>query len=242
MSITLKLSGTESILHSRYFPPITLQDDSEMCLLSLICWNSISNIDETNNCFYYDDKKIEIPTGCYELSDISDYLKNELQTDHLASPNEQKKIENEAIILDGNHHTLKTELMSRYIIDFTKPRNIGSILGFENFVTEPFKRYTSNKLVNILKVQVIRVSCNLISNSYEEGQDNHIIYEFFPGVPSGFKIIENPPQLIYYNLRERVINEIEIRLTDQNGELINLRGETIHLRLHIRPKFNANYI
>lgn len=241
MSITLKLSSEKSILHARYFPPIVLEKDSEVCLLSLICWHSISNVDETNNCFYYENnglQKIEIPVGCYELTDINQYLRRALKKEHLKVPlKEEEKIdlEEHPLLLEGNTHTLRSEITCRYNVDFSKEKNIGSLLGFDKGIYPAFTKHTSNKPVNILKVQVIRVSCNIATNSYEQGQASHVIYEFFPNVAPGFKVIERPSQLIYHKLNSKVISEIEIKFTDQTGELLNLRGETIHLRLHIRP-------
>lgn len=239
MSITLKLSSDKSVLHARYFPPIVLERDSEVCLLSLICWHSISNVDETNNIFHYsDNKKIIIPTGCYELTDINKYLRREMKKHHLAhalTDDEKVELGNHPLLLEGNRHTLHAEIICRYPINFAKERNIGSLLGFDNIITKPFEKYTSTKPVNILKVQVFRVSCNIASNSYEEGKESHVIYEFFPNVAPGFKVIERPNQLIYHKLTTRVISEIEIRFTDQTEKLLNLRGEVIHLRLHIRP-------
>lgn len=245
MSITLKLSGKESTLHARFFPPLILEQDSEMCLLSLIAWNSISNVDESNQNFYYDDKKIQIPTGCYELEDINTFLKRELRMEHLNSPltdDDKIKMDNEALTLYGNRHTLMAEITSRYSVDFTKPNNIGTILRFTGIKTEPFVRAISNRPVKILKVQVYQVSCNLITNSYEGDRESHVIYEFFPSVAPGYKINQVPNQLIYYHLPSRLIHEIEVRLTDQDDNLLNFRGEVIHLRLHIRPRANANNI
>lgn len=243
MSITLKLSSDVPILHARYFPPIVLERDSELSLLSLVCWHSIKNVDETNNCFYYDnDKMIKIPVGCYEITDINKYLQREMKS-KLSAPltDDEKLMGDQAVLLEGNRHTLHSEITCRYPINFMRyeknvfKNNIGTLLGFEDVITKPFEKCTSNKPVNILKVQVIRVSCNIASNSYDQDQPSHVIYEFFPNVAPGFKVVENPRQLIYHKLNTRVISEIEVRFTDQSDQLLNFRGEVIHLRLHIRP-------
>ena len=69
MSITIQVSGTNSILKADYYPPIDLTGDWEIALTSFSSFNSIANIDETKNIFYYDeDKKIVIPPGAYEIS------------------------------------------------------------------------------------------------------------------------------------------------------------------------------
>ena len=108
-------------------------------------------------------------------------------------------------------------------------------MGFENVITKPLEKSISNKPVDILKVQVVRISCNIASASYEEGRPSHTIYEFFPNVVPGFKVIENPRQLIYHKLNNKIISEIEINFTNQTGLPLDFGGEVIHLRLHIRP-------
>ena len=137
---------------------------------------------------------------------------------------------------------MHSKITCRYAVDFmrweengTFKNNIASLLGFEDVITEPFQKCTSKKPVNILKVQVIRVSCNIASDTYDQDQPSHVIYEFFPNGAPGFKVVENPRQLIYHKLNMRVISEIEVRFTDQSDRLLNFRGEAIHLRLHIRP-------
>jgi len=43
-----------------------------------------------------------------------------------------------------------------------------------------------------------------------------------------------PHNLIYLPVNTREISTLSIRITDQNGELINLRGENYTIRLHLR--------
>ena len=57
--------------------------------------------------------------------------------------------------------------------------------------------------------------------------------QFFPAVSPGFKIIEIPTQVIYLPLTTKTINNIQIRIVDQDGTLVNFRGEVINMRLHI---------
>lgn len=242
MSTTIKLSGKNSILQAKFFPPLQLEKDSEICLLSLIFWHSIPNIDDSNQNFYYNDGKkddiIIIPHGSYELEDLESYLQESMRKVHkqIALNDEQKILlrGDNPILLTGNTQTLKSEMVCRYAVDFTKENNIGQILGFAE-KTAPFEKVISENMVQILQVDVIRVECNLSMSSFENGISNHSVYEFFPSVPPGYKIVEIPQNLIYYRLNTRNIPEIEIKLTDQDGKLLNLRGETIHARFHIRP-------
>ncbi|KAL6252205.1 hypothetical protein P5V15_009227 [Pogonomyrmex californicus] len=49
-------------------------DDYELGLTNFETYNTIPNVDSTNNKFYYDNKTIVIPEGSYELSAIDRYL------------------------------------------------------------------------------------------------------------------------------------------------------------------------
>ncbi|XP_066596233.1 uncharacterized protein [Prorops nasuta] len=50
MSFTVTLSDRKSVLNSDFFPPINLQDDwYEIGLVDMQTYNSIANVDETNN-------------------------------------------------------------------------------------------------------------------------------------------------------------------------------------------------
>ena len=170
MSTTLKLSGNSGILHARLFPPIILPRDSELGLLSQICWHSIPNVDETNNKLHYETGEITIPIGSDEIEDIADYLNNCMKKEHKTKPltDEQKiKLNNNPISLVGNRQTLHSERTSWYEINFDKENSIGSLLGFQKTIVKLFIKTVSDALVNILNVQVIRVEFNLVSNSYE---------------------------------------------------------------------------
>ena len=84
-------------------------------------------------------------------------------------------------------------------------------------------------MVNILTIHSILVNIDIISGSYVNGSIQPTIYSFFPDVSPGYKIIENPHNLLYLP-----ITGITICLTDQNGNELNLRGENLSMRFHLR--------
>ena len=88
--------------------------------------------------------------------------------------------------------------------------------------------------VNILSINSILVKCSIIEGSYLDSSKEPIIYSFFPNVLPGEKIIERPKNLIYLPLIVPTIYNIGIELIDNNGKLLNLRGETVTIRLHLR--------
>ena len=73
-------------------------------------------------------------------------------------------------------------LKNNYEVDFRKDTSINSLLGFDsNLYTSGF--HESENMVNILTINSILVNI-------------YIIYSFFPDVSPGYKIIENPHNLL----------------------------------------------
>ena len=218
------LTGTNR-LSADVFPPIVLDGSYEIGLVDLYTYNSIPNIEkDVNNRFYYGNKYYEFPEGSYELKDISRMLKKHLN-----------------VQLISNTNTLKCELFSTEKVDFTKPYNIGSLFGFGPIVTEPNRWYYSSRPVDVNRVNTIRVECNIVRGSYLNGVEGHVLHEFFPRVPSGYKIMETPPTIIYMPVNTQTIDHISLRIVDQDGRAVNFRGETITVRLNLRRRNNVGF-
>lgn len=228
MAITLTLSGTNSSLSCEYFPPIELpnQYDYECGLVDFQTYNSIPNIDITNNLLHIDDEVIEIPIGSYEIEDIATFIESALD-------NTKKNIK---VTLWANNNTLKSMITSNVQIFFDKDRSIGSLLGFSRQILSANRLHMSDLPVNITKVNVIRIECNIIVGSYINGKQAHTLHEFSPSVGPGYKIVEVPRNVIYLPVNVKRISSVTLQLIDQNGDSINFRGETITIRLHLKPQ------
>ena len=117
-------------------------------------------------------------------------------------------------------------------VDFGKDKAINSLLGFDS------KNYStgfheSENMVNILTINSMLVNIDIISGSYVNGSTQPTIYSFFPDVFHGYKIIENPHNLLYLPITSDTIHSITIWLRDQNGNELNLRGENLSMRFHL---------
>lgn len=232
MSLTFTLSGLTSILTADYFPPIVLpnSDDAQyvLGLIDFETFNSIPNVDMTNNIFYYDqDKKIIIPEGSYEIDDLNKYLADNMYNDSSSHPTPP-------ITLRPNNNTLKSEIHCKYEVDFSKENNLGSLLGFTRRRLEANVWHESDSPVNILKVNILRLECNITTGAYSNSRPVHTIHEFSPNVPPGYKISESPHHVIYLPVNQRTIDNVTIRVVDQNDKLVNFRGEEITVRLHVK--------
>jgi len=129
MSLTFKLIGKSSVLAVSYFPATDLSDgDYELGLTNFEMYCTLANVNSTNNKFYYGNEEIVIPKGSYELRDIERYLKHEI----LRSHNEKGKEDEEFSLVIRANKTMKSEIKCAYRINFAKPHNIGSLLGFSS--------------------------------------------------------------------------------------------------------------
>lgn len=260
MSYTFTLSGRTSTLTTRIYPSIILDDDETYVigLIDFMTFNTIPNIDESNNKFYIGPHTLKLPEGTYEITDIEKNLnillteadeklwkeerKEEEKKAHSTQNNETipilvvKKPRNEKSILHlrANHNTFKCEIKSNQPIDFEKPNTMKNILGFGKQQLEAYKTHISKFPISISKVNSICVECNLVQNSYNNEQKVHILHMFYPNVPPGYKILENPTNVIYLPINTRFIDEITLKITDQHGNLVNFKRELITVRLHLK--------
>ena len=88
--------------------------------------------------------------------------------------------------------------------------------------------------MNVLSINSIRVTSDVITSSYTNGGTENIIYSFFPSVGPGYKIVQEPLNLIYLPVTLSTISQMETKLVDQTGKQLNLRGEELSIRFHIR--------
>lgn len=96
VNMSFTLSGRSSILSSNFYPPIDLKEnvEYELGLVSFMSYYSIPNIDETNNKFHYFDagdklQTITLPEGCYELTDIYNYIVNQIPKKESQNPSKE---------------------------------------------------------------------------------------------------------------------------------------------------------
>lgn len=234
MSLSFTLTNTSSTLSADFFPSVELDPrfDYEMGLLSFASYNSIPNVDSTNNKFYYGDSGqfFTIPEGTYEVSDIADYIRQEMQKVNAGA----------TVVLEANSNTLETTLECNFVVDLRPDDSVGRLLGLPRTVLPAGTKTTSTGVVDIFKVNSVLVECSVTAGSFINNRASHTIFQFFPSVAAGFKIVEEPTPVIYLPVNTHTISNITLRVTDQDGALVNFRKERITIRLHLRKRNNRN--
>ena len=99
--------------------------------------------------------------------------------------------------LSLNPNTLKCILEIKtddYDVDFHVDASLRSVLGFN---AKKYKRgrHESENLVNIMNENSILVHCDIVGASRVNGIEAPIIYNFFPSVAPGEKIVSKPLHL-----------------------------------------------
>lgn len=224
MSYTLTLKDRSSVLNATYFPPIDLSRGHwSIALIGLETYNSIPNITEKNNKLHLEGGGfVEIQPGTYDIDDLNEVLKES----------------GKGIELRANNNTFKSQIRTQEeTIIFNRDGSIGPLLGFSRdrvLERNAVKFYESDKEVDILPINTIRVECNITTNSYLNDRLIHTIYGFFPTVGPGYKIVEAPSNVIYLPVSVEELHHLELRIVDQDDRLVDFRGEEIIVRLHLR--------
>ena len=238
-SLQIVVSNNKTQFKTRFNPPIQLNKEKkyEIALVNLETYYSFPNIDATNNYFRYSPDSgatwtdIYIPEGSYDITDINDTIQQKMaQNGHYDSSNEHYYI-----TISANSNTLKSVLIleNNYQVDFSQNTSISSVLGFNNTIyTLAFQE--SENVVNILSINSLFVDIDIISGRYVNGSTQNTIYSFFPNVSPGFKIVETPVNLVHLPVTLDIIYSLETKLTDQNGQPLNLRGENLTMRFHLK--------
>lgn len=224
MSFTFILSDRSSVLTADFNPPIILDPNVEyvMGLTTFETYNSIPNVTSTNNQLLYEDRLITVDEGSYEIVELNKFLNLKLKP-------------NESLTLTPNSSTLKTKLKTSGAIDFNIPNSIGPLLGFEKQKKIPrASNVEADYTTKILKVNSLLIECNITTGNYKNGQAAHVIHQFFPSVPPGYKIIESPDHVIYLPINVNTLTNITLKIVDQDGDLVNFRSETITIGLHLK--------
>ena len=233
-SSTILVSRGSASVQTVFIPPLDLKNgrDYELAMVNLETYYSFANIRTDNNSLKWTGDGdtawtlLHIPTGCYELKAIH------------AEIIRMRGGNSDITILLPNVNTLQCILNvvgTKVKVSFDVPNSLASVLGFNKSIYG-VGRHASEQLVNIMSVNSILVHCNIIHSSYMRGVQDPVVYNFFPNAAPGQKTLEAPSNLIYLPVTVDAISTLSVWLTDPDGKLLDLRGEELTIRFHLRER------
>ena len=234
-SCLLTLEGTTSELNLKLSRNFEMKEsiDYEVALIRFEAFNTLFNITDVNNLFYYnngkEDRIITFSPGAYEVKDIN----SELQRQIIILGDS-----NTAINISGSTSLVKgiITITGSYTVDFTKPSTFRALLGFEPVILKAGYNISTN-IIKIAPINTIYISANICEGSYNNSNQNQAIYSLGAySVPVGYKIVKEPAPPIYLPVSKstKSLDKCTVKITDENTNLINFNSENITVVLHIR--------
>ena len=229
-------------LEHRLDRPIILDKDYEYSigLTSISCYNTIQNINQTrnNNAFQYSDGTttydILLPNGSYEVEDIQAFL-----YDHIHKTFPDLNIKDELPIEFIANHVLNKVQIAIYSVGWslTLSTNFGKILGFDETQLEITETTTANSKAKMnLGITSFYVTCNLISSSVNNSStSSNVLSDFMLSVAKSSLNVHKPDLLLPFPLSVvEYIDNIVIRIVDQDGNLIDFNNEPVVATLYLQ--------
>lgn len=225
--------------------PIYLGDGLwEIALVRLFTYNAQFNItsEKENNQFSYSligsptlYNNIDLIDGNYTIEDIS----NVIGTKMIANGHPAITITPDYATGLNILQVDPTQIANMDFKDSTNPRNLRHLLGFNSrTVSNNSGDPIYSDFIGDINAGIVAwiVECSLVEGSYSNGSSSQVLFTFVPGTPPFGALFCEPINLSYTKISKNVISEIRLRLTDQNGNRLNLNGENIVYELHVRRK------
>lgn len=231
-----------------FVPPIELGSlGYEVALLKLDTWFTSQNVIGKTIVWSSDNgvtpHTITIENGNYTIEDINILLALDQRAKGVTDVDGITGEITYGIVLEANYNTNKARIKIdnsvgsgyQFTVDLTAANNLSVFLGF---TPANITSTTSSDTIPQVNgdVDQWQLRCSLIRNSFENGKNSDILFNFVPEVPPSAHITINPLHLSYFQVNTSTINSIRFRLTDQNGNDIDLAGEDMVITLILRKK------
>ena len=222
------------------FQPLqTNNKQFKIAVTFLSAYNGLFNVTDRNNKFYFTKELIDedfiqfrIPEGIYEIESLDDEIKRIII---------DKEYYTEAIYpfkIKPNFSTLGSivEISPQGpIIGFVFEDRIGNLLGFnETILWEVYN--SSPNPIDIFSVDNISIVTDIAQGMIFKGKRTGIIHTFTMDVDPGYKYVEKFRGGIQWFMMETkdFISSINLKLKNENGELVSLNGHSVTFRLSIK--------
>lgn len=213
------------------------QKEYHLALTSYQLWNSIFNINSSNNELVYETVTtapvVYLNVGSYSIENLNVEIKRVVA---------QNGDNPDNITITPNYQNYKVELTLKggYSIS-QRPSSFWNLLGFSNRgygdVTGVSTTISSNQKVDITNgVDSLLINCSLVDSKYNLNNDQHgqSLYNVIIDAPRGGILQKNISAPIYQHISQQgSIHSIRYYITDQSLNKIDLNQEHVNLTIHI---------
>ena len=187
-------------------------------------WHNVSPDYQNNIISYHNSteyKKIEFSNGCYDYTELSDYIKETLITNDDLKPDQ------------ASRKTIEFDLTSfKCFVSIIKPfalvlrgSNFGALIEFEPTVIR--QTHYGTDIPNITNsLDTLYIHCDLADNSIVDGENGDVIITISTAdLRRSYTFKDDPILKGFCGVNKTIINSIKIYITDALGKIINLNKE-----------------
>lgn len=215
------------------------------CYISLNTFrfvNAMYNINLNNNKFYYrvrhntsiQDRTVTLPSGNYSIVSILQYLNTACAVDHM-----------DFTYVDTTFKVLITVGSSREIHLVNGPNNCFKVLGFVNYDTTTYvTSLLSDSVINLSGTSILYISLDNISissNGCRASQLVNVIESITMDVLIGSSQSFNNTTNQKFLVNENFINNIQVKIYDENNYLVDLNNTDYYLSLGLMFAYENDY-
>ncbi|KAK7595193.1 hypothetical protein V9T40_001626 [Parthenolecanium corni] len=193
--------------------------------------------------------EIKIPEGIYDLEKLLSVLTNLLRQEFMRwNEKHFNAVDGESLdfIFDSaTYRVMIIDVNNTCKFDFTRKNSIGPLLGFNehnestnwtNNHAYILHHHIADKEPSIHPFNSVNIFCNLIKQSYLNGEENHILYSFPYKISPSQQIHEYPQEIIYLPINTTSIREIALSLRDEHGKEIILPDTRVVISLRLKEE------
>ncbi len=240
--------NTASDFLTTFTPPIDLGSLGWQCaLLQFDGWFTTFNITSGNAVLVWslDNNvtpiSVSVPDGNYSVQDLNNLLLASLRNNGGTGTDPITGAVTYGVKILPNFNTNRVQIVidntvgvgNVFTFDLSVVGNLSVLLGFNPVVVTTTTQGPFEPKFNA-GVDQWQVRCDLIRNSYSNGVEADILFNFVPQVPPSAHVTISPLHLSYFQVNKAQINQIRVRLTDQNGNLLNFNGQNTVVTLKLK--------
>ena len=184
-------------------------------------WHNVSPDYQNNMISYHNGTgyiRIEFSNGCYDYTELSDYIEETLITNGDLEPDQASPI---TIEFDLTSFKCFVSIIKTFALDL-KGSNFGALIGFEPTVIRQ-TQYGTDIPNRTNSLDTLYIHCDLVDNSIVDGEYGDVIYTISTAVlRRSYPFKDEPILKGFCVVNKTIINSIRIYITDALGNIINL--------------------